>query len=77
MIIAGKDTIMRHFRICDLPAARNQTVMRQLRILDLPAAADKLGTGFIIAVIVLALSWGYQLRQRVDGRDYLIRTLAF
>ena len=68
---------MRHFRICDLPAARNQTVMRQLRILDLPAAADKLGTGFIIAVIVLALSWGYQLRQRVDGRDYLIRTLAF
>ena len=55
MIIAGKDTIMRHFRICDLPAARNQTVMRQLRILDLPAAADKLGTSFIIAVIVLAL----------------------
>jgi len=51
--------------------------MRQLRILDLPAAADKLGTGFIIAVIVLALFWGYQLRQRVDERDYLIRTLAF
>jgi len=68
---------MRHFRICHLPAARDQTVMRQLRILDLPAAADKLGTGFIIAVIVLALSWGYQLRQRVDERDYLIRTLAF
>ena len=68
---------MRHFRICHLPAACDQTVMRQLRILDLPAAADKLGTGFIIAVIVLALFWGYQLRQRVDERDYLIRTLAF
>ena len=51
--------------------------MRQLRIRELPAARDKLGNTFIIGVIVLALSWGYQLRQRVDERDYLIRTIAF
>jgi spore germination cell wall hydrolase CwlJ-like protein len=50
--------------------------MRQLRLRELPAATDKLGNGFIIAVIVLALFWGYQLRQAVDERDYLIRTIA-
>ena len=77
MVIAGKDTVMRHFRICDLPAARDRTVMWQLRIYDLPAAADKLGTGLIIAEIVSALFWGYQLHQLVNERDYLIRTLAF
>ena len=68
---------MRHLRVRDLPAARDQLVMRQLRIRHLPAAADKLGTSFIIAVIVLALSWGYQLRELVNERDYLIRTIAF
>src|SRR5262245_43463465 len=52
-------------------------IMRQLRIRELPAARDKLGDGFIIALIVLALFWSYQLRQRVDERDYLIRTIAF
>ena len=51
--------------------------MRQLRIRELPAARDKLGDTFIIALIVLALFWSYQLRQRVDERDYLIRTIAF
>ena len=51
--------------------------MRQLRIRELPAATDKLGDAFIIALIVLALFWVYQLRQRVDERDYLIRTIAF
>jgi spore germination cell wall hydrolase CwlJ-like protein len=51
--------------------------MRQLRIRELPAASDKLGNAFIIALIVLALSWGYQLRQIVEERDYLIRTIAF
>jgi spore germination cell wall hydrolase CwlJ-like protein len=51
--------------------------MRQLRIRDLPAAADKLGTSFIIVVIVLALFWANQLRQVLDERDYLIRTIAF
>ena len=51
--------------------------MRQLRIRDLPAAADKLGTSFIIAVIVVALFWGYQLHQVVTERDYLIRTVVF
>ena len=69
---------MRHFRrIRDLPAARDQTVMRQLRIRDLPPAADKLGTSFVIAVIVMTLFWGYQLHQAVNERDYLIRTIAF
>ena len=52
-------------------------IMRQLRIRELPAARDNLGNTFIIALIVGALFWGYQLRQRVDGRDYLIRTIAF
>ena len=51
--------------------------MRQLRIRELPAARDKLGNTFIIALIVVTLFWGYQLRQRVDERDYLIRTVAF
>jgi len=51
--------------------------MRQLRIRDLPAAADKFGTSFIIAVIVLALFWAYQLHQVVNDRDYLVRTIAF
>ncbi len=51
--------------------------MRQLRIRELPAARDKLGNTFIIALIVLALFWGYELRQVVDDRDYLIRTIAF
>jgi len=51
--------------------------MRELRIRELPAAADKLGTGFIIAVIVVALFWGYQLHQIANERDYLIRTIAF
>jgi spore germination cell wall hydrolase CwlJ-like protein len=52
-------------------------IMRQLRIRELPAARDNLGNTFIIALIVVALFWGYQLRQRVDERDYLIRTIAF
>jgi spore germination cell wall hydrolase CwlJ-like protein len=51
--------------------------MRQLRIRELPAAKDKLGNTFIIALIVTALFWGYELRQVVDERDYLIRTIAF
>jgi spore germination cell wall hydrolase CwlJ-like protein len=51
--------------------------MRQLRLRELPAATDKLGNTFIIALIVLTLSWSYQLRHRVDERDYLIRTIAF
>ena len=51
--------------------------MRQLRLRELPTARDKLGNAFISALIVLALFWSYQLRQRVDERDYLIRTIAF
>jgi spore germination cell wall hydrolase CwlJ-like protein len=51
--------------------------MRQLRVRELPAARNRLGDAFIIALVVLALSWSYQLRQRVDERDYLIRTIAF
>jgi spore germination cell wall hydrolase CwlJ-like protein len=51
--------------------------MRQLRIRELPAARNKLGDAFVIALIVSALFWSYQLRQRVDERDYLIRTIAF
>jgi spore germination cell wall hydrolase CwlJ-like protein len=52
-------------------------IMRRLRIRELPAARDTLGDTFIIALIVLALFWSYQLRQRVDERDYLIRTIVF
>ena len=52
-------------------------IMRQLRIRELPTARDKLGNIFIIALIVLALFWGYELRQVVDEREYLIRTIAF
>jgi spore germination cell wall hydrolase CwlJ-like protein len=52
-------------------------IMRQLRIRELPAARDKLGNVFIIALLVVALFWSHQLRQRVDERDYLIRTIAF
>ena len=51
--------------------------MRQLRIRELPAASDKLGNAFVIALIVLAFLWGNQLRQIVEDRDYLIRTIAF
>jgi N-acetylmuramoyl-L-alanine amidase len=51
--------------------------MRQLRIRELPAARDKLGNTFIIALIVVALFWSHQLRQWVDERDYLIRTIVF
>jgi spore germination cell wall hydrolase CwlJ-like protein len=51
--------------------------MRQLRIKDLPPAADKWATSFIIAVIVMALFWGYQLHHVANERDYLIRTIAF
>ena len=69
--------IVRQLRIRDLPAARDQTVMRQLRIRELPAASEKLATSFIVAVVVVALFWGYQLRQVVTERDYLIRTIAF
>ena len=68
---------MRHRRIQDFPDARDPTVMRQLRIQDLPAAAEKLTIGFIIAMIVVALLWAYQLHQVVTERDYLIRTIAF
>jgi hypothetical protein len=68
---------MRHFRIRGLPAARDQTVMRQLRIRDLPAAADKLGTSFVIALIVVVLFWGYKLHHIANEHDYLIRTIAF
>ena len=77
MVIAGDTMIVRHFRICDLPVARDRTVMRQLRIRALPAAADKLITSAILAVIVLALAWAYQLHQLATERDYLIRTIAF
>jgi N-acetylmuramoyl-L-alanine amidase len=77
VVIAGDNMIMRHLRIQAIPAARDEAVMRQLRIRDLPAAADKLGTSFIIAVIVLVLFWAYQLHQVVNERDYLIRTIAF
>src|SRR5262245_55337272 len=52
-------------------------ILRQLRIRELPAATDRLGDAFIIALIVLALFWSYQLRQHIDERDYLIRTIAF
>jgi spore germination cell wall hydrolase CwlJ-like protein len=52
-------------------------IMRQLRIRQSPSATDKLGDAFIIALILLALFWSHQLRQRVDERDYLIRTIAF
>jgi len=52
-------------------------VMRRFRIRELPAARNKLGDAFIVGLIAVALSWGYQLRQRVDERDYLIRTVAF
>jgi len=43
------------------------------------SAGDTLGntTLFIIALIVLVLFWGSELRQAVDERDYLIRTIAF
>jgi len=51
--------------------------MRQLRIRELPAATDKLGDAFIFALILSALFWSHQLRQRFDERDYLIRTIAF
>jgi spore germination cell wall hydrolase CwlJ-like protein len=45
----------------------------------LPAAGDKVGntTLFIIALIVVVLFWGSELRQAVDERDYLIRTIIF
>jgi hypothetical protein len=69
--------VVTQLRIRDFPAARDQTVMRQLRIRELPPARDKLGNSFIMALIVLALFWGYQLRQVVDERDYLIKTIAF
>ena len=52
-------------------------VIRRFRIRELPAARNKLGDAFIVGLIAVALSWGYQLRQRVDERDYLIRTVAF
>ena len=69
---------MRHFRrIRGLPVARDQKVMRQLRLRDLPPAADKLGTSLVIAMIVMALFWGYQLHQAANERDYLIRTIVF
>jgi hypothetical protein len=76
-VVIGDNTVMRHSRIRGLPAAPDETVMRQLRIRDLPAGADKLGTSFVIAVIVVALFWGYQLHQVANERDYLIRTIAF
>ena len=68
---------MRNLRIRGLPAARDQKVMRQLRIRDLPAAADKLGTSFVIALIVVALFWGYKLHHIANEHDYLTRTIAF
>jgi hypothetical protein len=77
VVIAGHNMIMRQLRIQELPGAMDQTVMRQLRIRELPAATDKLGNIFIIAVIVVALFWAYQLHQFVTERDYLIRTIAF
>jgi spore germination cell wall hydrolase CwlJ-like protein len=52
-------------------------VMRQLRARELTAARDLLGDAFIGALIVAALVWSHQLRERVDERDYLIRTIAF
>ena len=52
-------------------------LMRQLRIRELRATTAILGDAFIIALIVVALAWGYQLRQVADERDYLIRTIVF
>lgn len=52
-------------------------VMRQLRIRGLPATEHRLGDAAIFALIVLALFWGYKLRQVFDERDYLVRTIAF
>lgn len=69
--------VTRQLRIRELSAVREPTAMRRLRIRALPAASDKVGNAFIIALVVLALSWGYQLRQTVEERDYLIRTIAF
>ena len=69
--------VMRQLRIRELAAGGEPMAMRRLRIRALPAASDKLGNAFIIASVVLALSWGYQLRQTVAERDYLIRTIAF
>jgi len=51
--------------------------MRELRVRELPAAVDRVGTGFIIAVIVVVLLWGYHLHQLASERDYLIRTIVF
>jgi Cell Wall Hydrolase len=68
---------MRQLRIRGLAAARGPKAMRQLRIRELPAAGDTLGKAFIAALVILALSWGYQLRQVNEERDYLIRTIAF
>ena len=68
---------MRHMRERDLPAPRDHALMRQLKFKDLPAAADILGTSFIIATIVAALLWSFQLHRFADERDYLIRTIVF
>ena len=51
-------------------------IIRQLWSRQSPSATD-MGDAFIIALIVLALFWSHQLRQRVDERDYLIRTIVF
>jgi len=51
--------------------------MAQLRIRKLTAAEKTLGNATIIALIVVALSWAYTLRQVFDERDYLVRTIVF
>jgi spore germination cell wall hydrolase CwlJ-like protein len=52
-------------------------VMARLRIRGLTVAEKNLGNATVIALIVLALFWGYTLRQVFDERDYLVRTIVF
>ena len=52
-------------------------IMRQLRARELSAAKNMFGDVVIAVLIVAALFWSHQLRERVDERDYLIRTIAF
>jgi len=49
---------MQQLSIRELPAARDHMVMRELRVRELPAAVDRVGTGFIIAVIVCGSALG-------------------
>ena len=53
--------------------------MNQLRNQKLPARPYKPDNilPFVIALLIVTLFWNYQLRQVVEERDYLIRTIAF